>query len=90
MSQYTLAIYRDETTSGGLCVVAYHPELPGCMAQGCTMVEAVRNLDHARREYIASLLDDNLPVPPPRHSLFVTPLATCYMLEVELESVHNA
>lgn len=33
-------------------IVGYHPELPGCMAQGDTIEEATENLRQARKEYI--------------------------------------
>jgi len=62
---YTVVTVRDETTDGDPVFVMYHPELPGCMAQGITVEEARVNLEDARREYILSLLEDGLEVPVP-------------------------
>ena len=62
---YTVDILKDETVDGRMVFVASHPELPGCMAQGDTIAEAVENLGAAAVEYIVSLLEDGLPVPSP-------------------------
>lgn len=62
---YTIEIMRDETTTGEAIYLLSHPELPGCMAQGETLEEAMDNLGDATKEYIMSLLEDGLPVPPP-------------------------
>ncbi len=69
---YATDIMRDETTTGEPIYLLSHPELPGCMAQGRTIEEAQDNLADARKEYILSLLEDNLPVPLPRIKLTVT------------------
>jgi predicted RNase H-like HicB family nuclease len=37
--------------------------LPGCISQGETKEEAVANIKEAIQAYIASLIDDGLPVP---------------------------
>lgn len=63
---YTVYTHSDETTDGNLIYVATNPELEGCMSQGATVEEAVKNLFDARIDYIASLLEDNLPVPEPQ------------------------
>lgn len=60
---YTTKIALDETTSGRPVWFVTVLELPGCMAQGETPIEALENLRQARIEYILSLLEDNLPVP---------------------------
>ena len=62
---YTVEVLKDETVDGKMVFVASHPELPGCMAQGVSIAEAVENLDAAAVEYIMSLLEDGLPVPSP-------------------------
>ncbi len=61
---YAVVITVDEC-GDRRCYVAYHPELRGCMAQGYSPEEAVADLKLAREDYIASLLEDGLPVPPP-------------------------
>jgi predicted RNase H-like HicB family nuclease len=43
--------------------VAECPSLAGCISQGTTREEAVRNIREAIDGYIAALRDDNLPVP---------------------------
>ncbi|HLO48815.1 MAG TPA: type II toxin-antitoxin system HicB family antitoxin [Kamptonema sp.] len=39
------------------------PSLPGCISQGKTKEEAIRNIKEAIEGYIAALEEDNLPVP---------------------------
>ena len=46
--------------------VAECPSLPGCISQGQTREEAVRNIKEAIEGYIAVLEDDGLPVPDDR------------------------
>jgi len=62
---YSIDIMSDETVNGESVYLLSHPELPGCMAQGDTIGEAMDNLKDARIEYILSLLEDKLPVPSP-------------------------
>ena len=63
---YSIEIMSDETVDGKSVYLLSHPELPGCMAQGDTIGEAMDSLKDARIEYILSLLEDKLPVPSPR------------------------
>ncbi len=44
---------------------ATHFDLPGCMAEGGTADEAVKNLGAARELWIESRLGDGYPVPEP-------------------------
>jgi antitoxin HicB len=46
--------------------VARVMELPHCMTTGATAEEALRDIEDAKREWIASNLEDKLPVPEPR------------------------
>ena len=39
------------------------PSLPGCLSQGKTKEEAIRNIKEAIEGYIAALQEDGLPVP---------------------------
>ncbi len=41
----------------------YAPALKGCVSQGKTKAEAVRNIKEAIEVYIEALLDDGIPVP---------------------------
>lgn len=43
--------------------VAEVPSLPGCISQGKTREEAVKNIQEAIRGYTAALEEDHLPVP---------------------------
>lgn len=43
--------------------VAECPSLPGCISQGKTKDEAIRNIKEAIEGYIAALEADSLPVP---------------------------
>jgi len=61
---YAIEVVREEC-GGEPCFMASHPELPGCMAQGDTPEEAVKNLTEARRDYISALLSENIEVPTP-------------------------
>ena len=49
--------------------VAECPSLPGCISQGETREEAVRNIREAIEGYIATLEGDGLPVPEERFEL---------------------
>lgn len=46
--------------------VAECPSLPGCVSQGETREDAVRNIREAIDLYIEALTEDNLPVPEDR------------------------
>ena len=46
--------------------VAECPSLPGCISQGQTREEAVKNIREAIQGYIAALEDDGLAVPEER------------------------
>jgi predicted RNase H-like HicB family nuclease len=43
--------------------VVYAPVLKGCVSQGKTKEEALRNIKEAIEVYIEALLEDGLPVP---------------------------
>ena len=46
--------------------IAECPSLPGCISQGKTKEEAVKNIREAIQGYIAALEQDGLPVPEER------------------------
>ena len=60
---YSIEYDADETTDGHKVYLLSHPELPGCMAQGVTISEAIKELREATVEYLTSLLEDKLPIP---------------------------
>ena len=41
------------------------PSLPGCISQGKSRTEAIKNIQDAIQGYLASLEKHNEPVPPP-------------------------
>ncbi len=43
--------------------VAYVPSLKGCVSQGKTKDEALKNIKEAMEAYVEALLEDGLPVP---------------------------
>ncbi len=43
--------------------VAYAPALKGCVSQGKTRDEALKNIKEAMEAYVEALLEDGLPVP---------------------------
>jgi antitoxin HicB len=45
--------------------IAECPALPGCVSQGSTRDEALRNIRDAIQGYLASLAKHGEPVPPP-------------------------
>ncbi len=49
--------------------VAECPSLPGCVSQGQTREEAIRNIKDAIDAYVAALEEDGLPVPEERFEL---------------------
>ena len=51
--------------------VAECPSLPGCISQGRSREEAVRNIRDAIAGYIAALEEDGLPVPEERFDVLV-------------------
>ena len=57
--KYTVLI-RAGNESGFVATV---PALPGCVSQGPTRRQALRNAKEAIEAYIEALLEDGLPVP---------------------------
>jgi len=43
--------------------VAYAPALKGCVSQGATREDALKNIKEAMEAYVEALLEDGLPVP---------------------------
>ena len=51
--------------------VAECPSLPGCVSQGTTREEAIKNIKEAIAGYILALQEDGLPVPAERFDSMV-------------------
>ena len=58
--KYRVFIEQDED---GM-FIAEVPSLPGCISQGKTRTEAIKNIQEAIEAYIESLKDHNEPIPP--------------------------
>lgn len=58
--KYRVIVAQDED---GM-FVAEVPSLPGCISQGTTRAEAMRNVREATEAYLESLRKHNEPVPP--------------------------
>ena len=65
--KYRVIIQRDED---GI-FVAEVPALPGCISQGKTRKEALRNIEEAIELYLESLEAHGEPVPPSIHEEIV-------------------
>ncbi len=72
---YKTILVPDVRSDGTPCFVARHSELPGCMSDGDTPAEAIKNLRDARELYIQSLIEDGLEVPLPQ-TVVVLPATT--------------
>jgi predicted RNase H-like HicB family nuclease len=59
---YRVELIPDHEEGG---YVASFPDLPGCLSTGETAEEAFRNAEDAKREWIASAMEDNIDIPEP-------------------------
>jgi len=59
MMKYTVIVEKGRETGYG----AYAPTLKGCVSQGKTKVEALKNIKEAMEAYVEALLGDGIPVP---------------------------
>ena len=59
--KYRVLIEQDED---GVFVVEV-PSLPGCISQGYTREEAIKNIQEAIEGYLESLKAHDEPIPPP-------------------------
>ena len=56
--KYTVIIERGRESG----YVAYAPALKGCVSQGKTREEVMKNIKEAMEAYVEALLEDGLPV----------------------------
>lgn len=63
MTKYELIIYWSDTDQA---FVAEVPELPGCMADGASYIEAASNAQRVIDEWIATAKEVGRPIPVPR------------------------
>lgn len=59
MNKYEIIIYWSKTDKAFIAVV---PELPGCMADGKSYVDAVRNVEVVIREWIDTATELGRPI----------------------------
>ena len=57
--KYTVIIEKGQESG----FVAYVPALKGCVSQGKTKIETLKNIKEAMEVYIEALIEDGLPVP---------------------------
>ena len=57
--KYTIIIEKGRESG----YVVYCPALKGCVSQGKTREEALKNIKEAMEAYVEALLEDGLPVP---------------------------
>jgi predicted RNase H-like HicB family nuclease len=63
---YTIALVRDEDDEGNAGYVAEVEELPGCLSQGATPEDAIRNIFDAMEGWLSVALEDGKAIPEPR------------------------
>ncbi len=66
MSKYEIIIYWSEDDGAYIAEV---PELAGCMADGPTAAEALRNVEQIIREWIETAQELGRPIPEPKGRL---------------------
>ena len=69
---YDTEFETDIDQNGNVVYLALNPELPGCMAEGASQIEAETKLAEARVDYIYALLKEDIPVPEPTASQSTT------------------
>jgi len=57
--KYTIIIEKGRESG----YVAYAPALKGCVSQGRTKAETLKNIKEAIEAYIEALIEDGLPLP---------------------------
>lgn len=63
-ADYIEIIVPDVTTDGEPCYFGWLHEAPGCMGDGATVEECRADLRLAKADYMASLIEDGLSLPP--------------------------
>lgn len=61
---YAVVVQDEQLSDGTTVYLATHPDLPGCMAHGDTVGEAIENLEEARELYFSVLQERGLEIPP--------------------------
>ena len=70
--QYVVRINKDPDSDWGASV----PDLPGCVATGKTIDQALRRIERAVVLHLRGMREDGLVPPQPRQRVVVTPMRT--------------
>ena len=63
MYNYEIILYWSNDDN---CFIAEVPELPGCMADGVTRQEALKNVEIIISEWIETAIEENREIPQPK------------------------
>jgi len=63
---YTTEVEPAVTADGTVLWGARHPDLPGCVAQGATVEEAIQRLSYGFQDVVEYYAEHQLPMPEPR------------------------
>src|SRR5712691_3819917 len=63
---YTIELVRDEDDEGNAGYVSEVEELPGCLSQGTTPEDSIRNIFEALECWLSVPLEDGRSLPAPR------------------------
>ncbi len=63
MYNYEIILYWSNDDN---CFIAEVPELPGCMADGVTRQEALKNVEIIISEWIETAIEENKEIPQPK------------------------
>ena len=66
MPRYEIILYWSEEDNAYLAEV---PELPGCMADGATALDALRNVEQVIAEWLETAAQLGRPIPEPKGRL---------------------
>ena len=86
---YFIKVTLDETTENEPIYLAHVLELEGCFGQGKNPQSAVADLKNAMIDFIASLLEDGLPVPEPADLVMTTSSATSKTYTITNYAIDN-
>lgn len=60
---YRIEVIKDSEENG---YAISCPELPGCFTCASTIEEGIKMIDDAKRNWIESCIEDNIPIPEPK------------------------
>lgn len=85
---FSYYVAKDHLSDGnGMCYVAQHAAIPGCLGQGETIEAALEDLKVARRALFECFIEDGLEIPVPDVARPVAPMTTCNSTKSENAAV---